>query len=279
MTEVFKTKNGTPYLKEPGVVILSRPQFDYQNLVEFTGGFDPSLEFENYSQDFADVPLGPEGLIKFAGQLCYLSLGPQRTYNKDASAYFKNIISSKHGSVLEHAQYSFLFWGISRSLTHELVRHRAGCAYSQVSQRYVDGSKLRFVERPEYQDVPELHTQFEDRIDGYAKEYNALTESLLSLQNEGHEILSGDSKRELRKRVQSASRSCLPNETEAPIVFSANLRALRHIIEMRCSKHAEIEIRRLFNKVFQLVSAECPNVFADFTMYALRDKTLEIQPN
>src|SRR3989304_9631067 len=102
-----------------------------------------------------------------------MSFGPGRTTNANAVWYFDGkpgkpetgIKGQKHGSVLDHPNYTILNYGISRSLTHELVRHRAGCAYSQLSQRYVGGKMLRFVERPEYVGDPFLHEQFESRID------------------------------------------------------------------------------------------------------------------
>jgi thymidylate synthase (FAD) len=89
------------------------------------------------------------------------SFGPKRTTNDRAERYFANLSSSGHGSVYEHASFSFLCYGISRSTTHEVVRHRAGTAYSQLSQRYVSGKVLRFVERPEYQEVPALNARFQ----------------------------------------------------------------------------------------------------------------------
>ena len=71
--------------------------------------------------------------------------------------------------MLEHATFSFLCYGISRSNTHEIVRHRAGTAYSQLSQRFVSGKVLRFVERPEYRNHPSLHKRFEERINAFVE--------------------------------------------------------------------------------------------------------------
>src|SRR5207253_985742 len=139
----------------------------------------------------------------------------------------------------------FLFYGISRSVTHELVRHRAGFGFSMLSQRYVSGRVLRFVERPEYVNDAELHGLFEKRIDRAAAEYEEMAEALLRRQKEGADILSAEYKTDLRKKVQQTARSVLPNETEAPIVVTANARAWRHVIEMRANAHAETEIRAL----------------------------------
>ena len=135
----FTTPKGTPYLRAPGVALLSRPQPFMANLADFLNGFDPALQFVSYLDDGTELSPGAQ-ICKTAGQLCYASFGPKRTKNENAERYFDNIKESGHGSVLEHANYTFLFYGISRSVTHELVRHRAGFAFSQISQRYVSGS-------------------------------------------------------------------------------------------------------------------------------------------
>ena len=150
-------------------------------------------------------------------------------------------------------EFTFLIYGISRSLTHELVRHRAGFGFSQVSQRYVDSKHsktLRFVERPEYQSDEELHNLFVARIERAAKEYEEKAELLLNKQHDGWKLLSGDKKSDLRKKVNQCARSLLPNETEAPIVVTANIRAWRHFIEQRANERAEIEIRELAVCIF-----------------------------
>ena len=148
------------------------------------------------------------------------------------------------------ANFNFLLYGISRSVTHELVRHSAGVAISQISQRYVSGAVLRFVERPEYQEDEELHRLFEERADRAAAEYEAMAERLLERQEGGASMLTADYKTDARKKVQQTARSLLPNETEAPMVFTGNVRALRHIIEMRADAHAESEIRNLALRLF-----------------------------
>src|SRR4029077_20385238 len=141
----------------------------------------PELHFAQYLDD--PTPLPPGALVcKTAGQLCYASFSRKRTYNADADRYFANIKESGHGSVLEHANFSFLFYGISRSVTHELVRPRAGFGFSMLSQRYVSGRVLRFVERPEYVDDPELHDLFCRRIDRAAEEYESMADALMKRQ-------------------------------------------------------------------------------------------------
>jgi thymidylate synthase (FAD) len=271
-SKVYFTKTGTAYLRSPGLSLVSKPDVDISGIGNFLEGFPRNYEFVKYLNDPVKLPPA-EKLTKVAGQTCYMSFGPKRTWNKEAQKYFDNIIFSGHGSVMEHANFSFLIWGVSRSFTHELVRHRAGCAYSQVSQRYVSGRVLRFVERAEYQKDKHLHQLFEERIDRAFKEYSEMAEYLYSKQEKGYKILSGEQKTDLRKKVQQVSRSLLPNETEAPIVVTANVRAWRHMINMRASDHAEVEIRNVFFNIYKILKDVSPMLFKDFRMVHLPDGT------
>ena len=269
---VHRTAVGTSYLTAPGVVVLARPQTDVRGLAGFLDGFDSSLSFPGYVDDPTALPDSSQ-LCKTAGQLCYMSFGARRTTNENAASYFERLTSAGHGSVLEHSSFSFLLYGISRSVTHELVRHRAGVGISQVSQRYVSGAVLRFVERPEYAAGGELHRLFEERVDRAAAEYEAMAGRLLERQGEGNALLEADRATDSRKKVQQTARSLLPNETEAPMVFTGNVRALRHIIEMRANEHAESEIRNLAVRLFLCLACADPILFGDYKLEALPDGT------
>lgn len=273
--EPDRTEAGTAYLRSAGVHLIARPVTNMSTLGPFLSGFGPALAFGSYLEDPVDLAPGSQ-VCKTAGQLCYLSFGPRRTMNGDADRYFANIRSSGHGSVMEHASFSMLLYGVSRSLTHELVRHRAGFAYSQVSQRYVSGQVLRFVERPEFQSDPELHAMFEARIDRAAAEYARLEDALGGRQGHGEPLLGAGSATDRRKKLHQAARSVLPNETEAPIIATANVRAWRHFIEMRATEHAEIEIRNLAVSVYRCLSSVEPLLFADYVVSELEDGTLGI---
>lgn len=268
-------ESDVPYLTHPGIVVLSQPNTVLAGLQEFLEGFDEKLDFSDYTRDETVLQDGTQ-LCKVAGQLCYMSFGPKRTKNVDAARYFDNIKSSRHGSVTEHANYTFLLYGISRSVTHELVRHRH-FSLSQVSQRYVSGKMLRFVERPEYVNDEILHQQFLARITWIAREHQALVDRLVDLQRSGMETLSAEAKTDLRKKVQQAARSVLPNETEAPIAVTGNARAWRHFIEMRASEHAEIEMRELAIRVF-LCLRQCDEIlFDDYRVEQLKDGTYTVK--
>jgi thymidylate synthase (FAD) len=276
---VFKSAQGTPYLTAPGVVLISKPHVDLSGAKNFLEGFDPSLGFASYFDDPTTLPSGTQ-LGKIAGQTCYASFGAKRTMNRDAGRYFKNIMESGHGSVLEHANYSFLLYGISRSLSHELVRHRAGFGFSQLSQRYVSGRVLRFVERPEFQDGGKFHQMFLERIDRAYAEYHKLADLLLAEQEKGTPILSAEAKTDLRKKVNQAGRALLPNETETLMVVTGNVRSWRHVIEMRASDHSELEIRSLAVRVFLCLHQVEPILFGDYQLEELPDGTYAVStPN
>jgi thymidylate synthase (FAD) len=269
---VRHTQNGTPYLQHAGVVLLSKPDVNLAGMRGFLEGFDPDLGFAGYVDDPTELAPGAR-LLKAAGQTCYASFGPRRTFNENAQRYFDNLSSSGHGSVFEHAVYSFLCYGISRSNTHEVIRHRAGTAFSQLSQRFVSGKVLRFVERPEYRDVPSLHKRFEERIDHVAREYDEITEELIDLQHEGYRRLAAEHRTDVRKRVQQTARSVLPNEAETVLVMTANVRAWRHMIEMRTELHAESEIRDLYFRIFLCLAQIEPLLFSDYEVAAHDDGT------
>ncbi|GIW65834.1 MAG: hypothetical protein KatS3mg094_353 [Candidatus Parcubacteria bacterium] len=272
-SRVYYTKKGTPYLKSPGVIMIAKPEIKIENTKNFLSEYQNN--FEDYLSDPDKLTAGTQ-LIKFSAQLCYMSFGPKRTWNKDANRYFENIKSSGHGSVLEHSYYSFLIYGVSRSLTHELIRHRAGFAYSQQSQRYVSGNLIRFVERKEFQDNKYLHNLFEKRIDRIKEEYEEIN-NILKKEQEKLKILGQSSddeshlKTELRKKLNQTARAIFTNETEAPIVVTANIRAWRHTIEMRANNYAETEIRELFFRIFLCLALVEPILFNDYKIIEYKD--------
>src|SRR4051812_18879389 len=184
-------------------------------------------------------------------------------------AYLNHILEVGHGSVLEHAVWNFVFTGVSRTLTHELIRHRAGFGFSQLSQRYVDESVAEYVEPDVIGSDPELHALWLDAVGHAHQAYVKLVERL-------NEKYSGEPDRTLRRKLaRQAARSVLPNATETKIFVTANARALRHFIEMRGSRHAEVEIRKLAVQVLTVMQAEAPNLFSDYQLVPLPDGTFE----
>jgi thymidylate synthase (FAD) len=175
-----------------------------------------------------------------------------------------------HGSVLEHAVWNFVFAGVSRSLTHELIRHRAGMGYSQLSQRYVDESVAEYVEPDVIAADPAMHAAWLEAVGQAHRAYVKLVEML------AERFKDEPDRTQRRKLARQAARSVLPNATETKIFVTANARALRHFIEMRASRHAEVEVRKLAIKVLEVMKVEAPNLFGDYQLVPLPDGTAEV---
>ena len=204
-----------------------------------------------------DTKVAGEVLAETAGRICYMSYGKGRKTNRE---YLEHIISSHHGSVLEHVVWSFVITGISRSLTHELIRHRAGFGFSQLSQRYVDESAARYVCPPLYKDCPELLAKWESMVEKMHKMYCELSDDTTKYVDTLHPELPATDRRKLAR--QSAC-SVLPNATETKMVVTANARAWRHFVEMRGNVHADTEIRILAVEIAKVLKNEAPNIFQD----------------
>ncbi|HKI35645.1 MAG TPA: FAD-dependent thymidylate synthase [Gemmataceae bacterium] len=246
-------------LREPTVYLMGRQMLNEAELQRFLADHGVSWQ--------TDTEVAAEKLAEVAGRLCYMSFSrPRPGGNK---TYLGHILEVGHGSVLEHAAWNFLFTGVSRSLTHELVRHRAGWAYSQLSQRYVDESVAEYVEPDDIAGDPELHRLWLDAVAHSHQAYVNLVERLQDrFKDEPDKTLR-------RKLARQAARSVLPNATETKIFVTANARALRHFIEQRGSRHAETEIRKLAVAVLKVMRAEAPNLFGDYRLVSLPDGTFE----
>lgn len=193
--------------------------------------------------------------MEFAGRACYQSFDKPNPATKANTDYLANIIEQGHESVLEHAQYTFYIQGVSRTLTHELVRHRH-LSYSQMSQRYVDESGAKFVVPPRYLDDEEMLEFFSE----YQKEITSLYGTMVKdLQENGVP----------RKKAREAARSILPGSTETKIVVSGNCRAWRDFLKKRMHPAADAEIQRLALGIFEVLSERASAVFDD--LYPLAD--------
>ena len=239
----------TVFLYEPTVTLLSRPAFT-----------TPDHLPVHWVGEGSDG----ERLAEFAGRLCYMS--QRNPAGRTTREYLENIKRQGHGSVLEHANYSLLLEGVSRSLTHELVRHRAGFAYSQLSQRYVDESDASFVVPPAIIGDEALEAAWRSQIEGALASYVSLVQQLME-----RYAWVGD-KVHRRKMAREAARGVLPNSTETKIVVTGNARAWRTMLELRSSEGAELEIRRLAVAVLRLLQCEAPGFFSDFEIYAADDR-------
>ena len=237
------------YYTEPVLTLLSRPHF--------TAPDHLPVSWIGESTD-------GERLAEFAGRLCYMS--QHNPAKRETREYLENIKKQGHGSVLEHANYTILLEGISRSLTHELVRHRAGFAYSQLSQRYVDESQASFVVPPAIVGDAKLEEAWRTQVESAQTTYVSLVSELM----ERYAWVADKVHR--RKMAREAARAVLPNATETKIVVTGNARAWRTMLELRSSEGAEMEIRRMAIAALRLLQSEAPGFFSDFEVYTGDDR-------
>lgn len=212
------------------------------------------LAIENKHQDE-----GSDGarLIECAGRTCYDSYGVGRP----SSEYHQHIKEVGHGSVTEHVSINFYLDNLSRGCTHELVRHRAGCAISQRSTRYVDEAESPYILHPlvEKFNSPDVEIALSDAIVAARGAYRTIVKTV-----ENGLIAAGVDKFTARKQARGAARGMLGNALCTSMVWTANIRALRGCIEQRANPAADAEIRVLFNKIYEAALNVVPEYFNDY---------------
>jgi thymidylate synthase (FAD) len=236
---------------------------------------EPCVKVIGYTKFEApeDVPWstdasGGQALAEFAGRACYQSWNKPNPATATNAGYLRHILEVGHLSVLEHGTVTFYITGVSRSFTHELVRHRH-FSYSQLSQRYVPERDAAMVEPDVIAGDPKLHELFMKAADAAVASYTDLLDGL-----EEHFAATGEpgaNRTLLRKQARQAARAVLPNATETRIVVTGNYRAWRHFVAMRASEHADVEIRKVAIACLRELQRVAPNAFADFTVTRLAD--------
>ncbi len=212
---------------------------------------------------------GGQALAEFAGRACYQSWQKPNPATATNAGYLAHILDVGHLSVLEHSTATFYLTGVSRSFTHELVRHRH-LSYSQLSQRYVPEGAADMVEPDLIADNPELHRVFTAATQASRAAYDKLVTGL-EAKLAGDDRAGGATLR--RKQARQAARAVLPNATETRIVVTGNYRAWRYFIAARASEHADVEIRAVAVECLRHLTDLAPNVFGDFTITRLPDGT------
>ena len=209
---------------------------------------------------------GGQALAEFAGRACYQSWSKPIPATATNAGYLDHILQVGHLSVLEHSTATFYITGISRSVTHELIRHRH-FSYSQLSQRYLPPTGPEVVEPAVIAADPELHERFVTAVQASARAYADLLAGL-----EETAATSPDGTL-ARTQARQAARAVLANATATAIVVTGNYRAWRHFVGMRATEAADVEIRTLAVALLVQLQALAPNVFADFRVSSLPDGT------
>jgi thymidylate synthase (FAD) len=256
MLEVREREGDTLHETKPQVFLIARPSIDVEGL----RGYLESVGGESWlERRLGEGANAGEMLVEFGGRACYRSWEPGLNPNvsrvrTDQREYFANILRSQHGSVLEHANYSFALRNVSRVFTHELVRHRAGSAFSQESLRFVRLTDIGFRVPPALEPVRDQVVNLVEQLE----EFQVSAASELGIDEEGVPF-------HVKKEVTSALRRLAPIGLSTDIVWTANVRTLRHVIEMRTAPGAEEELRLVFDEVASIMQREAPNLFQDFS--------------
>lgn len=247
-------------IREPKVYLIARQEIVEEDLEKF-------LEEEGLKNWQTDTEFVGEKITEIGGRLCYMSFGQGRKTNRE---YIRNLIESRHGSVLEHVVWVFIVTGVSRGYSHEQVRHRAGWAYSQRSTRYVDETEGSFVVPFLLQKYPDLEEKFLSWCEEIQGHYKQLVGELMRRVQKSYPDIK---KTDLRKLCRGTARSILPHAIETKIQISGNARGLRHFIEMRASLFNDPEIRRVAILILKRLQKEAPNIFGDYKIKQLPDGT------
>lgn len=242
----------------PKVYFLGMPSVDLTGLLTYLRDTEQQDFIADWDEAKSRGVSDSEALCSFYAKLCYKSLvlGKNENISSKRSIWdnFLGILDSAHGSVLEHMNLNFVCTNCSRVLTHELVRHRAGWAYSQTSGRYC---------RPGPDGIDFVHDPILDPVADDIKETLAYIEeryqSMVEKMGLNQDKVSFDRK----KKITSALRRILPNGQANEIGFSINFRSIRHFLQTRSSRHAEWEIRCVAAQVYDIVCERFPLLLSD----------------
>jgi thymidylate synthase (FAD) len=213
------------------------------------------LPWEHWETDATNPA---DAVAEFAGRLCYQSWDRPNPSTRSNQAYLRNILEQEHFSVLEHSGFTVAITGVSRSFSHELVRHRH-LSFSQLSQRFVDEASAGFVVPPLFRDDPEATAvlrEFHEACLGAYRRLLEIAERKLAEQ-------PGLSRTARRKRAREAARCVLPNMTETQIVVTGNHRAWREFLLKRASPHADAEMREVAMRIFEIARSIAPGIYQD----------------
>src|SRR6202042_1617434 len=236
---------------EPEIFLVARPEVDYDAMAAYLREVGGERWLERLDRD--QLGNDAQDLAEFAGKMCYRSWEPGLNPNvkqvrTDQTKYLQNILSMAHGSVLEHASFTFVLHNVSRIFTHELVRHRPGTAISQESLRFVRLADIPFW-FPDWALADEELMKRATALLEQMEEFQRWMAGHFGLDEEGvpfHE----------KKHKTSFMRRFAPDGVATGLVWTANVRTLRHTIESRTDPGAEEEIRLVFGKIGEIMRVE-----------------------
>ncbi|MFD3155596.1 FAD-dependent thymidylate synthase [Haloimpatiens sp. FM7330] len=215
----------------------------------------------------------PEKVIASAAKLCYSAVGIdeiQENLEDEKTAKFLNMLMSYgHESPIEHVSFTFAIEGVSRSLTHQLVRHRIA-SFSQQSQRYVRLDQFKYIVPPEIENNEEAKKIFIEAMNKDQEAYDKLTEILKSKY-----LKDGMKKLQAEKKAIEDARYVFPNACETKIIVTMNARSLMNFFKHRCCNRAQWEIRSLAEEMLKQVKQVAPILFKYAGPSCVNDKCPE----
>lgn len=252
----------------PKVRLIGRPSIDWGELRAYLDSiganqFADRITYETRRAESSLRETIGQLLVEIAGRLCYRSWEPGLNANvtkvrEDRGEYLLNILKSGHGSVLEHANYSFIFQDVSRVFTHEMVRHRVGTAISQESLRFVRLTDIPFW-MPEWaKEDKELANRAEELL-YQMEQFQTWMAAHFKLDDKGVPFSE-------KKHKTSFMRRFAPIGLSTSMVWSANIRTIRHVIERRTDIAAEEEMRVVAPQLAEIMFKEAPLLFGDYSV-------------
>jgi thymidylate synthase (FAD) len=239
------------------VHLIASSHFDVEGFLAF-------LRDQGTSWRQSPEAMDAEQIVEVAGRICYMSFGDRQSPRTNQE-YIRHLIRMGHESVLEHVTWTFLITGVSRAFTHQLVRHRVGFAFSQLSQQYHDESGAEFIEPSQLGLSAEAREAWSQAMESAQRAYRVILNSL-----EENAVKSLEPK-ELSRSIHTAARSVMPNATETKIVVTANARALRHFLRTRGAIPGDEEMRRVAAELLRQLKLKAPSIFCDFRCNTLAD--------
>lgn len=234
------------------IAVIARPCFDYS-------AFADALSQDGMSWRRTPHAKDSEELVEVAGRMCYFSFGDAQS-EKNNAHFIHDLLRMGHTSVLEHVSWTFLITGVSRGLSHQLVRHRIGISFSQLSQQFHDEVDAKFVTPEQLDRCPRSKEIWQEAVESSREAYIRLKRTL---------ELSGQFSDD--RVVRSIARSVLPNATETKLIATANARELRHLIALRGSKSCEHEMRCFVVLLLRRLHNESSVLFSDLSIAHLED--------
>jgi thymidylate synthase (FAD) len=246
----------------PEIYVVSRPALDEEEISRFLK--DEALSW-NRSQRVSSA----EDLCELGGRVCYMSYG--REQQRSNTVYLKNIVANGHHSVLEHAVWSFMITGVTRSFSHQFVRHRIGISVSQLSQQYHEEQGAQFIPPHGVRKGSDLYEHWRGQVEAAKDSYIAALDAL-----DNSNLYKDLSEKEKNRAIRSAARSLLPNCIETKMAVTANARALRNFLMIRGGTPGDLEMRSFSVRLLTVMKEEAPSIFADLEVVLSDEDGLEI---